>query len=178
MAKTINEPRISLAPTGATQPITEASIKDTVGASHWLYSRAGTHWVRKSFRPLFRTTNISYTQVNDSTDDYAGDLVCWPSQAAVRPAEDVGVIKSAVSLIVVGRNVTVSVKDYEGTMAPIEVSCGAAWEQAEAVGFTTASIEGKHLLIQAKVSSGTGYISAIHVIEKPLDAGELPTKVT
>lgn len=169
MAKNITIPHIDLAHTGSGQQVTDASIAPTIEAGHWLYGRSGTTWANWAFDPLLSVTSTSYTQVNTTAN---GDtLVRWPMHTAVRPVLDSGT-KYWVRLIVWGRNVTVRCTPYDSTdFTGLEVSCGSPWEQSTLTVSSFSPLDELHLIVEAKVSSGTGYVAAIVVQEGIISSG-------
>ena len=179
MAKILTKPdTINLALTGTSQPVTEGSIAPTVEGLNYLYAREGTSYIQLSFDPLFTVTSATYTQVRSASANYADDLVKWPSHEAFRRVYNTPNVRCWLTLIVHGRNVTVRLRDFTTFAVPYtEVSCGATWEQQEGISevASLATMQGKFLMLEAKVTSGTGYISGITVIESILvDGANLP----
>lgn len=169
MAKNLTIPNIDLAHTGSGQQVTDASIAPTIEAGHWLYGRAGTTWANWAFDPLLSVTSTTYTQLNNMAN---GDtLVRWPMHTAVRPLRD-GAQQYWIRLIVYGRNVTVKCSPYDSTdFTGLEVVCGSPWEQSSLTVPSWSNLDELHLIVEAKVSSGTGYVAAIVVQEGIISSG-------
>jgi hypothetical protein len=153
-------------------------------ALHTTWRYRGARAGGKLFDPPFETTSTSYVQANES--GAVEDLTVW--QGSSRLLRN-GASNLQVALMVFGANVTVRLTatalDTNTALGSVEISLGAAEEWDEdtfPVSFANAN-EGsstanprRHIgyKIEAKVSSGTGFLYGFGVHEAVLSAASLP----
>lgn len=185
MAKSSAEPAIQIANYGLGEPIVDANYAAVVQGGHYIWERTGTIFLAHAFRPLFKITSTTYTKTTSETADYAESLsVLWPSGVALRRVESSGNVRTAVELIVVGRNIDVRatvVSHGSASSTATTASCGASFEQAtdrvliDPATYDSGGSNDFFCYIEAKVpSSGTGYIAAITLAEAIATTADLP----